>query len=87
MSAADLLPWQGVIMFVVTLLVVAALLPVFLRRYGQVAAARSAVVTEEAYRDLVATTAKELARLADELGALKRSVAEVERLLREVDSS
>ena len=84
MNETNLLAWQGVFVFVALLVVASVLTATFLHHHRQVVKARAGAADADAYRQLVATTTTEVARLADEIEELKRSVAEMARLLREV---
>jgi HAMP domain-containing protein len=85
MMDADLLAWQGVVIFVVVLIAAAVFLVLFLRHRREIVVARAALARDDAYRRLAEQTAAEVARLAGEVGDLRRSMAEVERLMRAVD--
>jgi hypothetical protein len=80
----NLLAWQGVFMFLAVAIASTILLMVFMRYRHQLAVARAATAPNEAYRELAATATAEVARMADEIAALKSAVSEVQRLLREV---
>jgi hypothetical protein len=84
MSDGGLLAWQGIFVFVAVATVSTILLTVYLRTRRALAVARTATARDEAYRELAATTTAEVARMASEIAALRSSVAEVQRILREV---
>jgi hypothetical protein len=91
MDGETLLAWQGVLVLIVVATVVTVLALVIARQYGRAVAARTALHRDQAYRELAAAAvaaqqryAASLADLVAEVGELKRSVAAVERLLREV---
>jgi len=85
MTGADLLAWQGVVIFVVVLIAAGVALAVLLRHRRAVAVAQAALTRDDAYRRLAEQTAAEVARLASEVAELRRSMSEVERLMRAVD--
>jgi hypothetical protein len=85
MTGADLLAWQGVVIFVVVLIAGAVFLVVFLRHRREVTVAQAALTRDDAYRLLAEQTSAEVARLAGEVADLRRSMSEVERLMRAVD--
>lgn len=80
----NLVPWQGVFMFFGIAIAATLLLAVRLRHRNKLALAGVAATREEAYRELAATSAAEIKRMADEVAALREAVGEVQRLLREV---
>jgi len=84
MIEGDLLAWQGVFMFLVVAIAAAILLAIHMHHRNKLAVARVAAAREEAYRELAATSIAEVARMADEVAALRNAVGEVQRLLREV---
>jgi phage shock protein A len=88
---SGLLEWQGIFAFLATLLVVAVVVVLLGRQRRAVAEARAALTRDDAYRELAvaAVTAQrqhatEVAALTAEVGELKRSLAAVERMMREV---
>jgi hypothetical protein len=84
-TASDLLAWQGVLIFVLILVATAVFLPLVLRHHRQVAVARAELTRDDAYQTLAAQTSADVARLAGEVAELRRSMSEVERLMRAVD--
>ncbi|HZM78288.1 MAG TPA: hypothetical protein VFC19_21400 [Candidatus Limnocylindrales bacterium] len=80
----DLLAWQGVFMFVAVAIAATTLLVVHMRHRHKLALARATADRDEAYRELAATSVAEVARMADEVAALRNAVGEVQRLLREI---
>jgi hypothetical protein len=91
MNGEELLAWQGVIVFLIALPVLATVVTLLGRQYRRVAEAKAALARDEAYRELAAAAvaahqqnATELAKLATDLDDVKRSMAAVERLLRAV---
>jgi hypothetical protein len=83
-NGAGLLAWQGVFIFVAVATAATILLFVYLRNRNRLAVAREARAQDGAYRELAATATAEVARMADEIAALRKAVDEVHRLLREV---
>jgi uncharacterized protein YlxW (UPF0749 family) len=84
-TSSDLLPWQGVFIFLAVLMVTTVLAVLFLRHHREVVLAQAAIAREDAYQRLATQTTTEVARLASEVTDLRRSMAEVERLMRAVD--
>jgi hypothetical protein len=84
-TGSDLLAWQGVIIFVLVLIAAAGFVPLFLRHRREVLGARATLARDDAYQRLAAQMSTEVGRLAGEIADLRRSMAEVERLMRAVD--
>lgn len=91
MSPEDLLAWQGVIVTILGLALVAVIVVAIGRQYHRVAEHRASLTRDEAYQKLASAAivaqqqhAMELGKLTAELGEMKRSVAAIEKLLREV---
>jgi hypothetical protein len=84
MNAGSLLAWQGVFVFLAVATASTILLVVYMRNRHELAVARVAAAPDAAYRQLAATATAEVARMADEIAALRNAVGEVQRLLREV---
>lgn len=76
--------WQGVLVFVAVAIISTVVFAIYLRHRRALVVARLASDRDGAYRELAATTTAEVARLASEIAALRTSVAEVQRVLREV---
>jgi phage shock protein A len=84
---SGLVEWQGTIVFLAMLLTVAVVVVVL----GRQRRARAALARDDAYRELAAEAvaaqrqhAAEVAALTAEVSELKRSLAAVERMMREV---
>ena len=83
---SEILAWQSSILVILFLIVGTMLAVIFMRHQRSLVEARAAVSREGAYHDLAASTAAELARLANEVAELRTSVAAVEGLIREVET-
>jgi len=84
---SDLVAWQGTIVFLAVLVTVAVVVVVL----GWQRRAKAALARDDAYRELSAEAvaaqrqhAAEVAALTIEVGELKRSLAAIERMMREV---
>jgi len=84
---SDLVAWQGTIVFLAVLVTVAVVVVVL----GWQRRARAGLARDDAYRELSAEAvaaqrqhAAEVAALTAEVGELKRSLAAIERMMREV---
>lgn len=86
MNAENLIAWQGVFIGIVILVVGTVLTLVLMRHLRSIVEARAAIAREGAYHDLALSTTAEVARLADEVAELRRSVSGLEQLLREVEA-
>ena len=84
MTGESLLAWQGVFIFLVVATASTILLVVHMRHRNRLAVAQATAARDEAYRELAATSVAQVARMADEVAALRNAVGEVQRLLREV---
>ena len=80
----SLLAWQGIFIFLVVATATTIVVLVHMRHRHRLAIARATAAPDEAYRELAATSVAQIARMVDEVAALRNAVGEVQRLLREV---